>query len=447
MIAKQEVKELENSQVELIVTLEQKALQDEYNKVLNKYMKSVQLPGFRKGKAPKNLLENKIGDGMREESVYTLIDTAVQKAIEEVEQKFRPLPYSTPSLQNEESISTEIDKDLTFSVVYDIFPQFEVPEYKGLTVDVENVIVGDEEVNSEIEKLRDQNAMVIEKDKEVESGDILTVDYVELDENKEEVAGTSRKDFVFTVDSGSNFYHIDKDVIGMKKGEEKLITKTYGEEHDTPEYVGKTITLQVKLNQVKVRDVPELDDEFAQDVSEEYKTVEDLINGTKNKLQSGLESHLKETKLNHLIEALLEKTTINVPSSMINAEVDSSWRRFVSQSGMNEEQVLTYLSFSGQTKETFTAEWAKPAESTLKGQLLIEKIKEKENFEVSDEEVNEQVELQLKDIQDEKTIEYYKEMIKDDIQTRKASEFLLENNTFNGTKEISYTEFMQSHQH
>ena len=447
MIAKQEVKELENSQVELIVTLEQKALQDEYNKVLNKYMKSVQLPGFRKGKAPKNLLENKIGDGMREESVYTLIDTAVQKAIEEVEQKFRPLPYSTPSLQNEESISTEIDKDLTFSVVYDIFPQFEVPEYKGLTVDVENVIVGDEEVHNEIEKLRDQNAMVIEKDKEVESGDILTVDYVELDENKEEVAGTSRKDFVFTVDSGSNFYHIDKDVIGMKKGEEKLITKTYGEEHDTPEYVGKTITLKVKLNQVKVRDVPELDDEFAQDVSEEYKTVEDLINGTKNKLQSGLESHLKETKLNHLIEALLEKTTINVPVSMINAEVDSSWRRFVSQSGMNEEQVLTYLSFSGQTKETFTAEWAKPAESTLKGQLLIEKIKEKESFEVSEEEVNEQVELQLKDIQDEKTIEYYKEMIKDDIQTRKASEFLLENNTFNGTKEISYTEFMQSHQH
>ncbi|NCB03203.1 MAG: trigger factor [Spirochaetia bacterium] len=447
MIAKQEVKELEKSQVELIVTLEQKALQDEYNKVLNKYMKSVQIPGFRKGKAPKNVIENKIGEGMKEESVYSLIDTAVQKAIEDVDKKYRPLPYSTPNLQNEEAITPEIDKDLTFSVIYDIFPQFEVPEYKGLTVEVEKVVVGEEEVTAEIDKIREQNAMVIEKDGPVASKDIITVDYVELDENKEEVAGTSRKDFVFTVDSGSNFYRIDSDVIGMKKGDEKLITKTYAEDHDIPEYVGKTITLNVKLNQVKVKEVPELDDEFAQDVSEEYKTVKDLVDGTKEKLTKSVESHLKESKLNGLVEALLEKTTIEVPSSMIQAEVDSSWRRFVSQSGMTEEQVLSYLSFSGQTKEDFTLGWVEPAEKTLKGQLLIEKIKEKENFEVTEEELNEQVELQLKEIQDEKTKEYYKEMIKDDIQTKKASEFLLENNTFNESKEIGYSEFMQGHQH
>lgn len=447
MIAKQEVKELEKSQVELVVTVEQKALQDEYNKVLNKYMKSVQIPGFRKGKAPKNVIENKIGEGMKEESVYTLIDTAVQKAIDEVDKQYKPLPYSTPSLQNEEEISTEIDKDLTFSVVYDVFPQFDLPEYKGLTLDVEKVVVGEEEINAEIAKLQDQNAMVIEKDKEVASGDIITVDYVELDENKEEVDGTSRKDFVFTVNSGSNFYKIDEDVIGMKKGDEKLITKTYPEDHDVAEYAGKTITLSVKLTLVKVRDVPELDDEFAQDVSEEYKTVKDLVAGTKEKLTKSVESHLKESKLNILVEALLEKTTINVPSSMIQAEVDSSWRRFVSQSGMTEEQVISYLSFSGQTKEDFTAGWSQSAEKNLLGQLLIEKIKEKENFEVTDEELNEQVELQLKDIEDEKTKEYYKEMIKDDLQTRKASEFLLENNTFNDAKEISYTEFMAAHQH
>ncbi len=138
---------------------------------------------------------------------------------------------------------------------------------------------------------------------------------------------------------------------------------------------------------------------------------------------------------------------MSIPASMIQAEVDSSWRRFVSQSGMNEEQIVSYLSFSGQTKEDFTAGWAEPAEKTLRGQLLIEKIKEKENFEVTEEELNEQVELQLKEITDEKTKDYYKEMIKDDIQTRKASEFLLEQNTFNETKEVSYTEFMESHQH
>ncbi len=447
MIAKQEVKELEKSQVELTVTVEQSTLQDAYDKVLAKYMKSVQLPGFRKGKAPKSVLENKIGEGMREESVYTVIDEAVQKAIADVEQKYRPLPYSTPALQNEDDIPTEIDKDLVFSVKYDVLPQFDLPAYTEQEVDVEKVVISDETVNAEIEKLRDQNAMVIEKDKDVEKDDIITIDYVELDENDEEVAGTSRKDFVFTVGSGTNFYKIDDDVIGMKKGETKVISKTFGDDHEVEEYRGKSVKLSVTLNTVKVRDVPDLDDEFAQDVAEEYKTVEDLVKGTKEKLEKNLEGHLKETKLNTLLDALLEKVDFEIPASMIEAEVDSSWRRFVSQSGMNEEQVLQYLSFSGQTKESFTEGWREPAEKNLKIQLIIEKIKEKENFEVTEEELAEQVEQQLKDITDENTKNYYKEMLKDDLQTRKASDFLLEKNTFKESKEVSYDEFMSSHQH
>ncbi|MDC7246781.1 MAG: trigger factor [Sphaerochaetaceae bacterium] len=447
MIAKQEVKELEKSQVELTVTVEQSALQDAYDKVLAKYMKSVQLPGFRKGKAPKSVLENKIGEGMREESVYTVIDEAVQKAIADVDQKYRPLPYSTPALQNEDDIPTAIDKDLVFSVKYDVLPQFDLPAYTEQEVDVEKVVISDETVNAEIEKLRDQNAMVIEKDKDVEKDDIITIDYVELDENDEEVAGTSRKDFVFTVGSGTNFYKIDDDVIGMKKGETKVISKTFGDDHEVEEYRGKSVKLSVTLNTVKVRDVPDLDDEFAQDVAEEYKTVEDLVKGTKEKLEKNLEGHLKETKLNTLLDALLEKVDFEIPASMIEAEVDSSWRRFVSQSGMNEEQVLQYLSFSGQTKESFTEGWREPAEKNLKIQLIIEKIKEKENFEVTEEELAEQVEQQLKDITDENTKNYYKEMLKDDLQTRKASDFLLEKNTFKESKEVSYDEFMSSHQH
>jgi len=447
MIAKQEVKELEKSQVELTVTVEQSALQDAYDKVLSKYMKSVQLPGFRKGKAPKSVLENKIGEGMREESVYTVIDEAVQKAIGEVDQKFKPLPYSTPALQNEDDIPTDIDKDLVFSVIYDVLPQFELPAYTDQKVDVDKVVISDETVNSEIEKLRDQNAMVIEKDKAVEKDDIITIDYVELDDEDKEVAGTSRKDFVFTVGSGTNFYKIDEDVIGMKKGDTKVISKTFTDDHEVEEYRGKSVKVSVTLNTVKVRDVPELDDEFAQDVAEEYKTVKDLVKGTKEKLEKNLESHLKETKLNALLDSLLSQVEFAVPASMVDAEVDSSWRRFVSQSGMNEEQVLQYLSFSGQTKESFTEGWREPAEKNLKIQLIIEKIKEKENFEVTEEELAEQVEQQLKDITDENTKNYYKEMLKDDLQTRKASDFLLEKNTFNETKEVSYDEFMSNHQH
>ncbi len=297
MIVKQEVKDLEKSQVELSITVEQKALKEAYDKVVAKYLKTVQLPGFRKGKVPKNVLENKIGEGMQEESVYTVIDEAVQKAIEEVEEAKKPIAYSTPSLQDEENISKSIDADLTFSVVYDVFPAIELPAYTEQSVDVKKIVISDETVDNEIEKIRDQNAMVIEKDKKIEDGDIITVDYVELDEDDEEVAGTSRKDFIFTVGTGSNFYKIDTDVVGMAKDEEKVIEKTFGEDHDVAEYAGKSIKLKVAVKLVKVRDVPELDDEFAQDVAEEYKTVADLKKGTKEKLEKSVENHLKEEKL------------------------------------------------------------------------------------------------------------------------------------------------------
>ncbi len=163
---------------------------------------------------------------MREESVYTIIDEAVQDALKNVEEKYKPLPYSTPNLVDEDNIDTAIDKDLEFAVTYDVMPQFELPAYTKVEVDVPKVEVTKEIVDKEIEKLRDQNALVIEKDKAIESGDIVTMDYVELDAEGNEVPGTDRKDFVFTVGSGSDFYKIDDDIIGMKKDEEHTIEKT-----------------------------------------------------------------------------------------------------------------------------------------------------------------------------------------------------------------------------
>jgi trigger factor len=384
---------------------------------------------------------------MREESVYTIIDDAVQEALKNVEDKYRPLPYSTPNLVDEENISTDIDKNLEFAVTYDIMPLFELPDYTGLTVEVPKVEISDDTVNKEIEKLRDQNALVIEKDKAVESGDIVTIDYVEIDAEGNEVASTERKDFAFTVGSGTNFYKIDDDIVGMKKDEVKTIGKTFPEDFEYPEYAGKEISLKVELKQVKVRDIPVLDDEFAQDVSEDYKTVKDLVKATKEKLENSLESHLKETKLNALLDTILEKVTIAVPQSMIEMEVDSSWRRFVSQSGMSEDQILKFLEFQGQTKDDFTATWREPAEKSIRVQLVMEKIKEKENFTIDEKELESELETQLQGVTDENTKSYYKALIEDDMKIKKAGDFLLENNTLKDGKALSYDEFMADHQH
>lgn len=447
MIAEQKVKELEKSAVELAITVKQEALAQSYTKVLQKYMKTLQLPGFRKGKAPASVLEQKFGPAMREESVYTIIDDAVQEALKAVEEKYKPLPYSQPSLVDEEQIATDIDKDLQFAVTYDIMPLFELPAYTGIEVEVPKVEIADETVTKEIDKLRDQNALVVEKSKAVEQGDIVTLDYVELDAEGNDVPGSERKDFVFTVGSGTNFYKIDEDIVGMSKGEAKTVEKSFPEDYEYAEYAGKTVSLKMEVKQVKVREVPALDDEFAQDVSDQYKTVADLVKATKEKLEKGLESHLKETKLTAIIDKILEQVSITVPQSMIDIEVDSSWRRFVSQSGMPEAQVLKFLEFQGQTKEDFTANWREGAEKNIRVQLLMEKIKDKENFTVEAAALDAEVESQLKDITDEETKAYYRTMIEDDMKMRQAGDFLIEKNVVQEGAAVSYDEFMAGHQH
>ena len=447
MVAEQKVRELENSAVELSITVPKDVLKNAYAQVVQKYVKSLQIPGFRKGKAPASVLEQKIGPGMREESMYNVIEDAVKEALEKIEDKYKPLPYSTPSIVDEENLPKEIDNDLVFAVSYDVLPLFELPPYTGLSVEVPKVVVSEEVVEKEIDRLRDQNSMVVEKDGAVASGDIVTVDYVELDAEKNEVEGTKREDFIFTVGSGTNFYKIDDDIVGMKKDDAKDIVKTYPEDFEETEYAGKSITLKVKIKQIKFRDVPELDDEFAQDVSEQYKTVEDLRKATKDKLEASLQGHLDEVRLEALMDKILEQTSIAIPASMVEVEVDSSWRRFVSQSGMPENQILKYLEFQGQTKEDFTAQWRDGAERRIRVQLIMDKIKEKEDFKIEESELNSMAEEQLKDITDENTKSYYRAMIEDDMKLKRTGEFLLANNSVADGEEISYDQFMSGHMH
>jgi len=447
MVAEQNVRELENSAVQLSITVPKDELTAEYTKVVQKYVKSVQIPGFRKGKVPTSILEQKIGSGMREESVYNVIEAAVKEALEHVEDKYRPLPYSTPALVEEESIAKDLAEDLKFAVSYDIMPMFELPAYTQLTVEAPKVVVSEADLTKEIDRLREQNALVVDKSAPVAEGDIVTIDYVELDADGKEVEQTDRKDFVFTVGSKINFYQIDEDVIGMSKDEVKTVTKTYPDDFEHAEYAGKTITLKITLKQVQIREVPELDDDFAQDVSEQYKNVEDLQKATREKLEESLQHHLDEVRLGKIMDAILANVTITVPASMIEVEVDASWRRFVSQSGLPEAQLLKYLEFQGQTKADFTAQWKEGAEHNIKTQLVMDKIKEKESFEIDQAEVDAIVEKELKDVTDPDTRAYYVHMIEDDMKFKKVNEFLLANNTVDETSEVSYEDFMAQHRH
>ena len=443
MIADKSIKELENSSVALTVTVTADTIENDYKAALQKYASTIQLKGFRKGKAPISVLEGKFGKAIREESTFNTIEEALKEALEGVEDKYKPLSFSTPELQDEETLLPfKANSDVTFTVKYDVMPTFEMPAYKGLSVSFPKVQVSDEAVNAEIEKLREQNAMVIDKNDAAAMGDIVTVSYVELDAENNEVPGTERKEFVFTLGSTYNFYQIDSDIVGMKSGEEKTFSKTYAEDSTVEGYAGKTITLKVNVESVKFRDVPALDDEFAQDVKEEYKTVDDLLKATREKLEKALEAKLEQAKLNALSDELLKGTTIAVPASMIDLEIEQSWNRYVKQTGLTEEQILQFLQFQQKTKEDVVAPWREAAEKSLRIQLIMEKIKETEQFPLDEEELNKVLAEQLKDVTDESQRDYYKTIIEDDMRFQKIAPFLQENNTFTEGDEVAYDVFM-----
>ena len=442
MITEKSVKELENSQAALTLTLDAASIEEAYSKRIQKYAKELTIPGFRKGKVPASVIERKFGDQIREESTFDTMEEALKEAYASLDKKDMPLVFSTPVLQDEEKLLPfKKDSDITFTVVYDVMPRFELPQYTGLEVDVPSIEITDADIDKEIERYREQNAIVRTKDGAAASGDVVTIDYAELDADGNDIASSKRDGFTFTLGSGYNFYKLDSDIEGMKAGDEKKVTKTYTEEDNVPGYAGKTVTLRVKLDTLKSRELPAVDDDFAQDIKDEYKTVADLRAGIKEKFEKTASDAITREKEDAIMKKLAGEADFVIPESMIKAELDSRWRNFVRQMGVSEEQVEKFMQMQGSTKEAIQNEWRDDAISTIRTQLIMDRIREKENFEISDEELNAECEKQLKNVPDSEK-DSYKDMIKDEMQFAKVLPFLLEKNTFKDGEKKSYSEYL-----
>ena len=428
-----EIKKLENSSVELTLTLSAATIEEDYSKTIKDYAKKLTLKGFRPGKAPVALVESKYGEAIREEVTFRLMEKNLTDSYKDMDAKDRPLPYSTPELQNEEALMPfKPNTDVTYSVIYDVLPEVKLPEYKGLEIEYPAREITDADVDAEIERLRQQNAMVITKKGEIAEGDIVTIDYAELDAEGKDMEANKRDDFTFTVGSSYNFYKLDKDIIGMKKGDETVIEKTYGDDSGMgTDYLGKTVKIRVAIKEVKIKEVPELDDDFAQDVKDEYKTVDDLVKATRKQLEEGAEEGNRAAKLDAVVNALLEKTEIAVPKSMVEAQLESDWQNFISRFGMSEEEVLKIMGAQGGGKEQFLETRRADTLKNVKAQLIIEQVKEEQKYEPTEEEIAEELKNYGEDItKDSPNYESMKIYAEDDIKFRKARDFLLENNTF-----------------
>ncbi len=447
MIANKDIERLDNSAVKLTVTVEQSALKQEYDDLLAKYAKSAQIKGFRKGKVPASVLERKFGEGIKQEAAANSIEKSLKEIFDEIEEK--PLPYVTPELQDEE-LDPDLDKELTFTVTYDIFPEIKLGEYKGLEIEVPKVTVTKEDEQRELDEIRDRNAVVVDKpDETVAKDDIVTIDYAELDEKGEEKEETKREGFVFSVGTGYNLHKIDDDVIGMKKDEEKVLDKEYPEDFEYEDLAGKKIKLKVKVTAVKEKKLPDLDDDLAQDVSEKYESLDDLKKDIRERFEKAAENRLREMKVNKLLDKIVENSEVDLPRSMVEMELQNSWRNFLMRSRMPEDQAEQILSMQGKSKEALLEEWTPQAEQSLKSRLLVNKIIEKEGFEVSEEELDEEMKKQaeandmsFEQVKEQYSQSNYMEYLKNDILDRKAHDFVIENADIKEGKKVKFLDLM-----
>ena len=388
-----EIQKIENSALKLTATIAQADVESGYKSEFAKYAKNIQIPGFRKGHVPTKIIEQKYGEAIKQEITGGLIDEALNEILQADDAKdIRPLPYSQPRLDGDKLPEIDTTKDFTFTVIYDIFPTVEVKNFSGITIKEPKVEIGEKEIEDELKSIQERNAVVVDKKDgdPVEKDNIVTIDYKELNDDGSTVDGSSREGFVFTVGSGENIYKIDDEIIGMKKDESKEITKTYAADDKDPELAGKTKKISVTVKAIKIRDLPKIDDDLAQDVSEKYSTLADLKADLKKQMESAKTRKIAELKSQSLLEQLVEKNPIDLPKSMIQTEQDARWRMLAQQFQTTPEQLEKMILSSGQSKSDMITQWTGDTEKMLKSRLIVDALLREKNISVTPEEVEAQ---------------------------------------------------------
>ena len=388
VITNKKTERREHSSVNLTITVGKNAIKKEYDELIDKYSKSVQLKGFRKGKVPVEVLERKFGPSLMDETAENIIQKSLEQAMEGAEEQ--PLPYSVPRLDSDEKL--KLDEDYTYTVSFDVYPEFQLPEHKGLTFEKLQVSITKEDLDRELAALQEQNSLVVDKkDTVVQKADIVNLNFCELDEAGQELENTRRESFVFEVGTGYNLYKIDEEILGLKQDEESIIRKKLPDDFQPPELAGKDLVLKVKINSIKEKKLPEINDELAQDISDKYETLEDLKKDIRGRLKDFADRKVRENSVSQLLDKIVEKAEIDLPQSMIDRDLDLQWQNLLSRFQGNEQFVLEQLKGENKSKEDFLEEMKPASERRIKLQLIVGKLVETEKIEVSEEETDAQI--------------------------------------------------------
>ncbi len=380
-----EAKKVDTNRYELEITIDGQAFSDAITKVYKKNGKNISVPGFRKGKAPLALVEQYYGESVfYEDALNLLYADALEAAAEEagVEIVDDKMDFDLVSISKADGVD--------FKVTLTVVPDVELGEYKGLKAERVTPVVTDEEVDAELNQMANRNArMVAVEDRAAEDGDITVIDFEGF---VDDVAfeGGKGESYSLTLGSGQFIPGFEEQVAGHNVGEEFDVNVTFPEDYQAEDLKGKAAVFKVKLHEIKKRELPAIDDEFAKDVSE-FETLAEFKEDIKKHQLEHKTRHADEDVENTLVDAIVDSMKAEIPEAMIENRCNQTLQDFAYRLQMQGMNLDTYLQYTGSTADEFKASFRPQAEKQVKMRLALEKIVKLENIEVSDEDVDAEI--------------------------------------------------------
>ena len=420
-----QVEKLEKNMAKLTIEASAEECEAAVEKAYQKAKKSISLPGFRKGKAPRRMIEKMYGTGVfYEDAANELIPDAYSKALSECEEQI----VSQPKI---DVVQIESGKPFIFTAEVALKPEVTLGEYKGVEVEKAPVEVTDAEIDAEVDKQREQNARTIDiDDRAVEKGDMIKLDF---DGSVDGVPfdGGKAENYDLTVGSGSFIPGFEDQLIGKNAGDDVDVNVTFPEEYHAEDLAGKEATFKVKIHEIKAKEIPELDDEFVQDVSE-FDTVAEYKDSVKAKLEEQKQNEIKRAYQDEAIDKIVDKSTMELPDAMIDTQCENMINQFAQQMAQQGLSMDQYLQFSGLTLDQLKEQVRPDAITRIKSSLVLEQIAKEENIEITDADVDAEIEKMaaMYNMEADKLKEYMgedeKENMKQDLAVQKAVELITE---------------------
>jgi len=419
------LEKLEENRVVLTVEVEADKVNEGLDAAFKKVVKQVNVPGFRKGKMPRQMFEKRFGvESLYQDALDFILPEAYAAAVEEAGID----PVDRPEIDVEQM---EKGQTLIFKATVTVKPEVKLGDYKGLEVEVPSTEVTEEDVNQEITRMQERFAeLVVKEEGKAENGDTAVIDFEGFVDG---VAFEGGKGENYSLELGSNSFipGFEEQVVGLEAGQEKDIEVTFPEEYHAAELAGKPAVFKIKLHEIKTKQLPELNDEFAKDADEEVETLAELKEKTKKSLEDSKKQAAENAVRDAVVEKASENAEIEIPEVMIETEVDRMLQEFEQRLQMQGMNLELYFQFSGQDEAALKGQMKEDAAKRVRMNLVLEAIIKAENIEVTAEEVDAELakmaEMYNMDVESIKKALGSLEVVEADLNIRKAVDFLVEN--------------------